>query len=307
MKDVYQISDLKDRITLDHNAEKPARLAVIGHPVAHSASPAMHQAALDAHDMDMRYIRLEVKPSEVAEALTRMVELGFIGCNVTVPHKLEAMECCDTLSPEARAIGVVNTVTFAKDDGKINGHNTDGPGLERAIRENFQAELSELRVMILGVGGGAGKAIATQCARIGCPQLWLVNRTLEKAQATARELQPYYLGSNKESPTALPNNQSDLLETAAHQSDLIINATNLGMQPEDALPIPSAYLKRSHMVYDAIYKPSETNLLKQAASAGARTSNGLSMLLHQGVLAYEHWFPGQCPRTEMEQGLNSTL
>lgn len=306
MKEVYQISDLKDRATLDHGAEKPARLAVIGNPVAHSASPAMHQAALDANGMDMRYIRVEVKPGEVAEAFARMRELGFIGCNVTVPHKLEAMECCDTLSEDAEAIGVVNTVSFSTESNKTNGHNTDGSGLERAIREDFQTELSKLRVMILGVGGGAGKAIATQCARLGCPRLWLVNRTVAKAQTIRNELQTYYTDSNQEAITAL-SSDDEALEKASTQVDLIINATSLGMQPEDALPIPSCYLRSNHMVYDAIYKPSETKLLQQAELVKAKTANGFSMLLHQGVLAYEHWFPSQSSVKEMSQGLKSTL
>ena len=302
MKEVYQISDLVDRETLDQGTQKPARLAVLGYPVAHSASPAMHQAALDAEGMEMRYIRLEVLPGELKEAFNRMSELGFIGCNVTVPHKLEAMECCDTLSDEAKAIGVVNTVTFSPEGGKISGHNTDGPGLERAIREDFQAELSELRVAIVGVGGGAGKAIATQCARLGCPQLWLINRTVEKAQNLSNHLSQI----SKTKMLALANDAPNL-EQALGQADLIINATSLGMKADDPLPVPATCLKTSHMVYDAIYKPSETALLKEAHSRQASTSNGFSMLLHQGVLAYEHWFPGQSPTDQMKQGLQTTL
>ena len=302
MKAVYQISDLSDRATLDAGASQPARLAVIGNPVAHSASPVMHQAALDADAMDMRYIRLEVSPGEVAEAFRRMAELGFVGCNVTVPHKLEAMECCDSLTEDALSIGVVNTITFSENGTHIQGHNTDGPGLERAIREDFHTELSEQRVMILGVGGGAGKAIATQCARLGCPQLWLVNRTEEKAQKLAVDLQQYNQGTY----TPLRNDSNSLAD-AATQTDLIINATSLGMKSDDTLPMPSAYLKSNHMVYDAIYKPSETALLRNAKSANAKTANGFSMLLHQGIIAYEHWFPNQSPLAEMRQGLESTL
>ena len=128
MKDVYQLADLSSRETLDAGADKPARLAVIGHPVSHSASPAMHQAALDAQGKDIRYIRLEVEPEQVAEALQKMKQLDFIGCNVTVPHKFEVMDCCDELSEDARAMGAVNTVIFGD---QTLGHNTDAPGLVR--------------------------------------------------------------------------------------------------------------------------------------------------------------------------------
>ncbi len=302
MKAVYQISDLCDRATLDAGASKPARVAVIGNPVAHSASPVMHQAALDADGMNIRYIRLEVAPGEVAEAFSRMAALGFVGCNVTVPHKLEAIECCDTLTEDARAIGVVNTITFSEDGTHIQGHNTDGPGLERAILEEFNTELAKQRVMILGVGGGAGKAIATQCARLGCPQIWLINRTQEKAQQLALDLKKY----NKGRYTPLSNDSAELAN-AAKQTDLIINATSLGMQSTDNTPIPTVYLTANHMVYDAIYKPAETRLLKEAKSQNALTANGLSMLLHQGVIAYEHWFPNKLPLANMRQGLLSTL
>lgn len=304
MKQVYQISDLRNRSLLDEGAEKPARLAVIGNPVAHSASPAMHQAALDACGMDMRYIRLEVAPGQVAEAFHLMKELGFIGCNVTVPHKLEAMECCDILSDDVSAIGVVNTIRFSDANGHTTGHNTDGPGLAHAILEDFDTDLANLRVMILGVGGGAGKAIATQCARLGCQQLWLVNRTLQKAQSLATSLQPYYPLTEKPTPLS---SDDPMMEIAASRTDLIINATSLGMRASDELPIPAAFIKPHHMVYDAIYKPSETALLKQAMSVNARASNGLSMLLHQGVLAFEYWFPGHSPVNEMRNGLYSTL
>lgn len=302
MKDVYQISDLSRRDLLDHGADKPARLAVIGNPVAHSASPAMHQAALDAGGMNLRYIRLEVAPGQVTEAFSRMKALGFIGCNVTVPHKLEAMECCDDLSADALAIGVVNTVKFPNNEAaQTIGHNTDGPGLARAIREEFDVDLAELRVMILGVGGGAGRAIATQCARLGCQPLWLVNRTVQKAERLAEELSRF-------SDQLYPLSSEDIaLTDYTTQADLIINATSLGMRTTDPLPLPAECIQSHHMVYDAIYKPAETALLKQARSVNARTANGLSMLLHQGVLAYEYWFPGTSPTEHMRKGLSSTL
>ena len=308
MKDVYQISDLSSREKLDRGADKPARLAVIGHPVSHSASPAMHQAALDDQGKDLRYIRLEVQPGQVAEAVERMKELDFIGCNVTVPHKFEVIDCCDELSEDARALGAVNTLIFGD---QTLGHNTDAPGLVRAIREDFGIDLADLRVMIIGVGGGAGQAIATQCARIGCDQLWLVNRTLEKAQTLTTALhayknQPNHLEVPGERFCAMAPDDPAIAEASGH-ADLIINATSLGLRSIDAMPIHSGCVQPHHLVYDMIYNPASTALLSHAKSVGARTANGFSMLLHQGVLAYECWFSGKSPLEEMRKGLASTL
>lgn len=308
MKEVYQISDLSSRATLDAGAEKPARLAVIGHPVDHSASPAMHQAALDAQNKDMRYIRIDVEPGQVAEAIKRMQDLEFIGCNVTVPHKLEAKDCCDELSEDAQAIGAVNTVIFG---GRILGHNTDASGLVGAIREDFGIDLADLKVMILGVGGGAGRAAAIQCARIGCDQIWLVNRTLEKARLLMEELDASSKHSERlEGPGerfyAMSPEDPEISEAAGH-AELIINATSLGLRSFDPKPLPSGCIEPHHLVYDMIYKPAQTPLLSHAKSMGARTANGSSMLLHQGALSYECWFPGVRPLEEMRSGLKNSL
>ena len=306
MKPVYQFSDLASRELLDEGADKPARLAVLGHPIKHSASPGMHQAALDAAGIGMRYIRLDIEPGQVAEALTRMKALGFVGCNVTVPHKFEAMDFCDALTDDARAIGAVNTILF-EDDATL-GHNTDAPGLARAIHEEFGVDLGDLRVMVLGTGGGAGRAIATQCARLGCEQLWLVNRTVEKAESLAADLLQYYAQSERlagpgEHLTALTPTGAEIEDAAGHV-DLIINATPLGMSRVDPLPLPAQCIEPHHMVYDAIYNPPVTALLNEANTTGARTANGLSMLLHQGALAFDFWFPGKSNISVMKKGLS---
>ena len=305
MKEIYQLSDLASREILDEGADKPAKLAVIGNPIKHSASPGMHQAALDACGMDMRYIRLQIETGHVTETLTRMKDLGFVGCNLTVPHKFEALEFCDALTADAKAIGAINTILF-EENGTL-GHNTDAPGLARAIHEEFGVDLGDRRVMVLGTGGGAGRAIATQCARLGCEQLWLVNRTVEKAEALATDLQTYYAQSDRlagpgEHLTTLSPEGQEIEEAAGH-ADLIINATPLGMSRIDPLPLPAGCIQPHHMVYDAIYNPPMTALLNQAKSTGARTANGLSMLLHQGVLGFDFWFPGKANIKVMKKGL----
>ncbi|MBK1790680.1 shikimate dehydrogenase [Persicirhabdus sediminis] len=294
MKAVYTLADLCDRQTLDAGADKPAKLAVLGYPIKHSASPQMHQAALDELDIDCRYIRLEVEPGMLNEAIDRMRQLGFIGCNVTVPHKQEAFENCTQLSDDARALGVCNTLTFS-DDG-VHGHNTDGPGLLNAIKDDFGVELKDLKVLIVGAGGGAGKAIATQCARAGCPQLTLANRTVAKVEAVRDELiQQLQLDpANIHAVAPTDSSFGELVKS----SQLIINATSLGLKSDDPLPMDAQLIDASQLVYDAIYNPPVTSLMAAAAETGCKTSNGLSMLVHQGALAFETWF-GQQPNTKL--------
>lgn len=297
IKDVYQLSDLQSRDLLDEGATKPAKLAVIGNPVAHSASPQMHQAALDQLDIDARYIRLEIESGHVEEAINQMRKLGFTGCNVTVPHKLEVIDCCDEITTDAQAMGAVNTIIFGE---KIIGHNTDAPGLVRALEEDFQINVSDLNIMILGTGGGAGRAVATQCTRMECPNLWLVNRTVSKAQELAQQLSSYKTATQIK---ALEPNTPEMLE-AAKEADLMINATSLGLKDADPMPISEATLRSHQLVYDMIYNPSETQLLQKAREKGCKTSNGFSMLLHQGVLAFQAWFPDTEPLEVMRDGLS---
>jgi shikimate dehydrogenase len=296
MKQVHTLQDLLSRDLLDAGANKPARLAVIGHPVAHSASPQMHQAALDAAGIDARYIRLDIEPGQVGEALSRMRTLGFIGCNVTVPHKLEVMTYCE-VHPDARTLGAVNTIHFEND--LTYGFNTDGPGFARAIEDDFQVKLASLKVAIIGAGGGAGQAIATQSCLSGIKHLVLVNRTTDKLVPLVEKL----LRINPQTRiTALAFDAPELAKKCL-SCDLLVNSTSIGLQTGDASILPAACLKRQHLVYDTIYKPPVTALLALADELGCRTANGFSMLIHQGVLAFQHWFPGSDPLQVMTQSL----
>lgn len=295
MKHVYTLSDLRDPAFA---SEMPkAKLAVIGYPIKHSASPQMHQAALDEAGIDLQYIRVEVEPGKVEECFTEMERLGFIGCNVTVPHKLEAMELCHEVTDDAKALGATNTIHFS--NGKRSGHNTDGPGLAQAILEDFGTSLTELRVLILGAGGGAGRAIATQCAREGSPRIYLSNRTVEKLEPIAQSLTENY-GAKL---VYTLSNEEEALTIAADRVDLIINSTSLGLKDSDPLPLPASALKNTHKVYDAIYNPAVTPLLAEADKTGAQTANGLSMLLHQGAISFTFWLGEQPSIAAMRKGL----
>lgn len=297
MKPVYTLDDLTSRDLLDAGADKPARLAVIGQPIAHSASPHMHQAALDAAGIDIRYIRLEVEPGQVAEAFSRMRMLGFIGCNVTVPHKLDALAACDEVHPDATMLGAVNTVRFDAD--ATRGFNTDGPGFERAIEEEFGVRFGTLKVGIVGAGGGAGGAIATQACLSGVPELVLMNRTMAKLEFLSHRLEKSF-PATEISTVALDD---ALLMEHCLGCDLIVNTASVGLKPGDPAILPIDCLKSSHLVYDTIYQPAVTPLLALAKLEGCRTANGFSMLIHQGALAFQHWFPQSAPLPVMKQAM----
>ncbi len=299
-----------DQLTeINSGHELPARFAVIGNPVAHSLSPQLHQPALDKLKQDCRYIRVEVPEGQVEEAFEKMYALGIRGINVTVPHKLEALEACQQVDPAAKSMGAVNTIVF-DDEGKRTGFNTDGPGFVRAIREEFGVDLGDLRVIIIGAGGGAGRAIATQCALEGCPQLILANRTLEKLIPMRDELTKLTQSEKLEGPRdriEIHALDDPILEEAIGASELIINTTSVGLKSSDPAPFPSHWVEPHHLVYDTIYNPSRTRLLRDAENQGARIANGLTLLLHQGVLSLEYWINQDAPIEVMRQGLLDTL
>lgn len=293
MQQVYDIETLKETVGTD----KPPRLAVIGNPISHSASPQLHQPALDALGENTSYIRLLVEKGKVGEAFAKMKDLGFIGCNVTVPHKIEAMENCDTVSEQAQQIGAVNTVVFSE-NGTL-GFNTDGPGFRQAILDDFGIHLGATHTLILGAGGGAGQAIATQCAILTPRKLTLVNRSLGKITELAERLREI-------SPNTEIDNISfgdPRLLPACHSADLLVQTTSLGLKPSDPEVIPTSYFLPQHCVYDTIYHPPKTPFLEAAGLVGCRTGNGLSMLIHQGAIAFQHWFPETNPLPMMKAAM----
>lgn len=293
MKQVYTLKDLASRELLDADADKPARLAVIGQPIAHSASPKMHQAALDAAEVQARYIRIEVEPGQVAEAFKRMRALDFIGCNVTVPHKLEAMAHCE-VHPDARLLGAVNTIRFDAD--ATRGFNTDGPGLENAVQDDFQVALKGLKVAVVGAGGGAGQAVAVQCFLSGAGKLVLVNRTLGKLDALRQTLESI----RPDGEIIAISFDDPSLAGHCLDCDLIVNTSSVGLKPGDPSILAATCLKKEHLVYDTIYQPPVTPLLAIANELGCRTANGVSMLVNQGARAFQLWFPGSEPLPVMQ-------
>jgi shikimate dehydrogenase len=277
----------------------PARLAVIGDPVAHSKSPQMHNPALRACGIEVSYIRVQVPPGRVREAFDRFASLGFHGVNITIPHKFEALEAVDEVDPLARRLGAVNTLVIR--DGRLSGFNTDGPGFLRSVREAFEAGVDERRVLILGAAGGAGRAVAVQSVLAGCRHLVLANRSADKLQPLIEELNGLASGLTLQTCALEPQ----ALEQVLSDVDWLVNATSVGMKAEDPPLLPDGVLSERHCVYDMVYRAGgETALIAAARAGGARHADGMSLLLHQGAISFEHWFPGvTAPLEVMRAGL----
>ena len=261
-------------------------LAVLGHPIKHSISPAMHNAALDElartdrRFADWKYFRFEVHPDDLPRALTLLHAKEFHGVNLTVPHKVIAFDHVAEVDPAARPVGAVNTLLWSERGWR--GFNTDGYGLAAAIRETLGRELAGAHIILLGAGGAA-RGAAVECLQRGCASLAIANRTRENLDTLLATL-ALLAGKNPVrgfAPAAVPT------DLAAHA--LVINATSAGLKPTDPLPLDLGALPRPSAVFDMIYNPPQTHLLRAAAALGLPHANGLAMLVHQGAKALEIW------------------
>ena len=301
MRDVYTIEDLRDWRTVTAECELPIRLAVIGDPVAHSKSPQMHNAALMALGIPTRYTRLHIRSEELHECLSLLPGAGFLGVNCTIPHKAAVLAAVDEADAIAQWAGGVNTV-IARPDGSLAGTSTDGPGFAMAVQEAFGRPLHSFRVMILGAGGGAGRAVAIQCGIERCPSVMLVNRSLEKLNPLLEDLAEQYPNTE----VAAGDFSEVFLRAGLGMSELVVNCTSIGMKPDDPSPIPAKLLDSRHLLYDTIYVGHRTPFLKAGDDAGAKGANGVSMLLHQGALSFGKWFLQAAPIKSMRLALTGS-
>jgi shikimate dehydrogenase len=300
MKELFTFDDLKN---WKAKTKTPIRLGVFGKPVAQSLSPQMQNAALENCGLHMGYARFEIAEDELPAALSLLPDLNFIGVNLTVPHKIAASKLMGELDESARQVGAVNTIKIENE--KLRGYNTDGKGFSRAIREEFSVDLRDLRVLVLGAGGAA-RAIALECAKENSERLVIANRDFEKAKGLAEELRPFFAEARVLGP--VPRLQAISWDEAAFRFqianvDLVVNATPLGLHQADATAISARLLAPHLMVYDTVYSQRQTALVSAAIEAGARAANGLSMLLHQGALAFEIWFDRAAPIEAMRKAL----
>ena len=302
--DRYTLADLEKWSDIARDVDPPIRLGVFGDPVAHSLSPQMQNAALRTFEINMQYARFHIRANELRSALRFLRELDFVGINLTVPHKIAGLAQIDMADESASRCGAVNTLRLH--ENKLIGSNTDAEGFSRAVRSEVSIDLRDLRVMILGAGGGTGHAIAWQCALENCERLVLVNRTLAKTNAIVERLRPFFAEPRVLGPVArleaVPWDEATV-RAQLTDIDLIVNATPLGMNSSDPAPIPARLLAPHHIVFDCVYRPSKTALLRAADEAGARGANGLSMLLHQGALSFSVWFNREAPIEAMRSAI----
>ena len=290
--------------------------AVYGQPIRHSASPAMQNAGLTALKLDWRYLAFEVHPDHLRNAIAGAKAMRFIGLNLTVPHKLLALEMVDALDDSARTWGAVNTIRFEAQDPngawrplaelaeaapeniRSHGFNTDADAIARALREDLGVEPAGARVLLLGAGG-AGRTAALKLASEKTCELFLVNRTVTKAAGLAEEIRQRF-------PTVkVTVGYPDPRRTV----DLTLNATSLGLKADDPSPFDASQfsLGQAGAVYDMVYRPAETPLLKAARLAGRRAANGLGMLLYQGAKALELWSGRNPPIEVMREALRQNI
>jgi len=272
--------------------DNPVQLVgLIGWPVEHSVSPAMHNAAFDALGLHWRYALLPTPPGRVKAALTNLKAQGYRGANVTVPHKQVVMPHLDEITGAARDIGAVNTIVV--EEGRLIGHNTDGDGFLAALREAGFAPAGR-RALVLGAGGAA-RAVVYALAQAGCA-VTIHNRTVRRAAQLAHHIQRVGVRA----PVTWVPVTTTLADLDLAIFDLLVNATPVGMWPHtDTSPWPETLPLPSHWtVFDLVYNPAETRLLVQARAAVAPAVSGLGMLVHQGALAFARW-TGHSPPIEV--------
>jgi shikimate dehydrogenase len=268
-------------------------VGVMGWPIAHSLSPAMHNAAFDALGLNWRYVAFPVRPDDVGQAIEGLKALGFCGTNVTVPHKEAVIPHLDEIPERVRRFGAVNTIIVDRDDEgqcTLRGENTDVEGFVYALRQGgFDPQ--GRRVLILGAGGGARGVVYGLCGA-GAAEVVVLNRTARRAQRLVEDLSAHPCDTQLRWDALTPES----LSRSADQADLLVNTTTVGMWPRaDASVWPDDRPIPAHLaVCDLVYRPLETKLLRQASAAGAVAIDGLGMLIAQGALSFELW-TGQWP------------
>jgi shikimate dehydrogenase len=274
-------------------------VACLGQPVAENPTGVMQEAAFRALGLNWRYLTIEVAPANLRDAVIGVRALGFRGLNLTIPHKVAVMQYLDAISPDAAMIGAVNTVR--RDGDRLIGENTDGKGFLRGVRNDAGTDPRGKRVAILGAGGAA-RAIATELLLAGVSDLLVLNRSRSRAEPMVRDLASH-------SSTPIRYQEWRGAWRVPSDVDLLVNATNIGLYPDvDAMPpVDLSDAHANMLVADAVFNPPETRLLAAARRRGLPVLDGLSMLVYQGVIGFEHW-TGQSPPVHiMKQALTSAL
>ncbi len=256
--------------------------AVLGHPIGHTLSPVMHNAAFESLGMDAIYLAFDVAPEALLTVLPAMKSMGFGGVNLTVPLKEVAFKGFDDLADSAQRLGAVNTVEFTKQG--LRGHNTDGKGFLTAIKETFNYSVKGQTLFVLGCGG-AGRAVAITAASEGAERLVLADIDESRCQNVARDIAAIAPATQIEVAGVTPEKWMQKMPLAG----LIIQASPIGMKAEDVCPLSPAAFKSGQLAFDLVYNRPETCFTLAAKMGGAKAVNGLGMLLHQGAEAFTIW------------------
>jgi shikimate dehydrogenase len=282
---------------------KTKLLGVIGHPVEHSLSPVMHNAALAKLGLDYVYLPFPIAPENLATAIAGFASIGIVGFSITIPHKQTILPLLSTISPIAQVIGAVNTVTREGDTWV--GTNTDVEGFIAPLQTTYHQDWSQKKAVILG-NGGAARAVVAGCIQLGLAEIHVVGRNWQKLQAFRQSWQnsPFADQFQIHEWTELPN--------LLHQANLLVNTTPIGMYPHiNDSPLSSqeiSYLPQEAIVYDLIYIPKPSKFLHLAETQGAIIIDGLEMLVQQGAAALKIWLQRETvPVTEMRQALQNHL
>lgn len=271
-------------------------VGLIGHPVEHSFSPPMHNAAFEALGMDYAYVAFDVNPNDLKSSIEGAKSLNIKGFNVTIPHKIEVMNYLAELDEVASLIGAVNTIDFKN----MKGYNTDGIGAIKAIEE--VSSVKDKNVLVAGAGG-ASRAISFYLAKYGAESITILNRNADRAQKLAGDVSDSNLIADVKSDSI------SKINNYLNDADILVDTTPLGMDPHvDDEPIAKAgNMHEDLVVFDAVYNPNETVLLKEAIKAGAKPVYGIKMLLYQGAESFKIWTGIDAPIDVMEKALRETL
>ena len=278
------------------------RVAVLGHPVGHSRSPAMHNAAFRELGLDWRYEAIDVEPKRFAQVVGDLAAQDYRGANVTIPHKLRALEVADSATPVAQAVGAANTLVFT--DGAVHADNTDVEGFLTALRERAPEAPAGMRALVLGAGG-AGRAVvyALLAARAARVEVW--NRHPERAESLVADLSPG-AGATELAAIAAPR---------LDRTDVLVNATSVGLVSHDSdtsvagggapikeLPLMADELDDRLIVVDLVYRQDRTPLVRAAQARGLRCADGIDVLVHQGAASFRLWTGMNAPLRAMRSG-----
>lgn len=272
---------------------------ILGHPITHTLSPTMHNAAFEAARLDAVYLPMPVAPDNLEKVLEALPCAGVLGVNVTLPHKQTILSMMDHLSEEANLVCAVNTVAFK--DGKSYGFNTDGAGFLKSLEEDGKFKAKGKKVLILGAGGAA-RAVAVALAQTAVRQLLIYNRTRDRAELLAKHIAHHFPYCSVEVLEEYQTRSREDLELI----DLVVNTTSLGLKRNDPIPISPIFFRKGILFYDLIYH-GETQWLKAARKMKMRTLNGLGMLLFQGALSFEKWTGKKAPIAVMRNALKKQI